>query len=74
MPQHLATDPLGAALTGLFGRLIQAQGNQVDKEAKECRVNLDRIQRFIIANSACIGLGSPEKERMRSEIIRKLAE
>ena len=61
-------------LTGLFGGLIQAQGKQVDKEAKECRINLDRIQRFIIANSACEGLDDPKKKQKRAEIISKLVE
>jgi len=65
---------LGTALTGLFGGLIQAHGIQVNKEAKECRENLDKIQRFIIANSACEGLEDQEKRQMRLEIIRKLVE
>lgn len=65
---------LGTALAGLFGGLIQVQGNRVDKEAKECRVNLDRIQRFIIVNSACEGLEGPEKKQMKIENMRKLAE
>jgi len=65
---------LGTALSGLFGGLFQTQGIRVDKEAKECRANLDRIQRFIIANSACEGLDDPEKKQKRAEIISKLAE
>ena len=47
---------------------------QASDQAAACHIRLDRTSDFILANSACEGLSSPEKERMRSEIIRNLVE
>ena len=47
---------------------------QASEQAAACHIRLDRASDFILANSACEGLNGPEKEQMRSEIIRKLVE
>src|SRR6266581_3355798 len=47
---------------------------QASEQAASCHIRLDRASDFILANSACEGLSSPEKQQMRSEIIRKLVE
>jgi len=47
---------------------------QASEQAASCHIRLDRASDFIIANSACEGLDVPEKQQMRSEIIRKLVE
>jgi hypothetical protein len=47
---------------------------QASEQAAACHIRLDRTSDFILANSACEGLSSPEKQQMRSEIIRKLFE
>ncbi len=47
---------------------------QASEQAAACHIRLDRTSDFILANSACEGLGEPEKQQMRSEIIRKLFE
>lgn len=47
---------------------------QASEQAAACHIRLDRTSDFILANSACEGLGDPEKKQMRSEIIRKLFE
>jgi hypothetical protein len=61
-------------LVEVYAGLIQWQGKQAADQAKDYHVRLDRIQRFIIANSACEGIDGSEKKQMRSEIIRKLVE
>lgn len=47
---------------------------QASEQAAACHIRLDRASDFILANSACEGLDGPEKQQMRSEIIRKLFE
>lgn len=47
---------------------------QASEQAAACHIRLDRTSDFILANSACEGLDGPEKQQMRSEIIRKLFE
>ncbi len=47
---------------------------QASEQAAACHIRLDRASDFILANSACEGLGDTEKLQMRSEIIRKLVE
>jgi hypothetical protein len=47
---------------------------QASEQAAACHIRLDRASDFILANSACEGLEGPAKQKMRSEIIRKLVE
>jgi hypothetical protein len=47
---------------------------QASEQAAACHICLDRTSDFILVNSACEGLSEPEKQQMRSEIIRKLFE
>jgi hypothetical protein len=47
---------------------------QASEQAAACHIRLDRASDFILANSACEGLSGPEKQQLRSEIIRKLVE
>ncbi|HEY6287544.1 MAG TPA: hypothetical protein VIX20_17885 [Ktedonobacteraceae bacterium] len=47
---------------------------QASDHAAACHIRLDSASDFILANSACEGLDGPEKQQMRSEIIRKLVE
>ncbi len=65
---------VGGALVEVYAGLIQWQGKRKEDQAKNYHVRLDRIQRFIIANSACEGLDGAEKQQKRSEIISKLVE
>jgi hypothetical protein len=69
-----AVSAIGGVLVEVYAGLIQWQGKQAADQAKEYHIRLDRIQRFIIANSACEGLNDAEKQLKRSEIISKLAE
>jgi hypothetical protein len=69
-----AVSAIGGVLVEVYAGLIQWQGKQAADQAKDYHVRLDRIQRFIIANSACEGIDGSEKKQMRSEIIRKLVE
>jgi hypothetical protein len=65
---------VGGVLVEVYAGLIQWQGKQTVDQAKDYHIRLDRIQRFIIANSACESLNDSEKQQTRSEIIRKLVE
>jgi hypothetical protein len=65
---------VGGALVEVYAGLIQWQGKLTADQAKEYHVHLDRVQRFVIANSACKGLNDAEKQQKRSEIISKLVE
>lgn len=69
-----AVSAVGGVLVEVYAGLIQWQGKQTSNQSKDYHVRLDRIQRFIIANSTCEGLDGQEKQQMRSEIIRKLVE
>ena len=69
-----AVSAVGGALVEVYAGLIQWQGKQTADQAKDYHIRLDRIQRFIIANSACQSLNDSEKQQIRSEIIRKLVE
>lgn len=69
-----AVSAVGGAFVEVYAGLIQWQGRQTAKQAKDCRNDLNRIQRFIIANSACEGLKDEEKQKKRAEIISKLVE
>ncbi len=69
-----AISAVGGVVVEVYAGLIQSQGKQKAEQASEYHIRLDRIQRFIIANSACEGLDGPEKQQKRSEIISKLVE
>ncbi len=69
-----AISALGGVVVEVYAGLIQSQGKQKAEQASEYHIRLDRIQRFIITNSACEGLDGPEKQQKRSEIISKLVE
>lgn len=77
----IATSVIIALLGGTGGvgaGAISYRAFELYKEASDkaaaCHIRLDRTSDFILANSACEGLGDPEKKQMRSEIIRKLFE
>ena len=68
---------LGA--TGCIGSEIIAYATlqvytHASDQAAACYIRLDKSTDFILANSACEGLDGPEKQQMRSEVIRKMIE
>ncbi len=69
-----AVSVVGGVIVEVYAGLVQWQGKLTADQAKDYHVRLDRIQRFIVANSACEGLDGAEKQQKRSEIISKLVE
>ncbi len=62
------------ALVEVYAGIVQWQGKIIAEQSRECRTSLDRIQRFIVGHSACESLENEEKQKVRSDIIRKLVE
>jgi hypothetical protein len=71
---EVSSTAIGGVVVEVYAGLIQAQGRDKSTQTSEYHVRLDRIQRFIIANSACEGLADEAKQQKRSEIISKLVE
>lgn len=65
---------VGGALVEVIAGLILVQSKQKSEQATDYHIRLDRIQRFIVANSACEGLEGEIKQTTRAELIRALAD
>lgn len=79
--QPISQSYIGAIITALSGAAVEViaginlnlYGRASDKAASY-HVRHDRIQRFLIANSACESLDEEAKKSVRADLIRKLVD
>lgn len=70
--------PLITALSGavveVIAGIILALHRHASDQVNSCHVRLNRMQRFLVANSACESLEGEIKQKTRAELIMKLAD
>jgi hypothetical protein len=59
----------GSATSALFGGIFFAMYKQASAQALAYKPQVDKIQQFIMANSACETLNEERKQKKREEII-----